>query len=393
MFAFKKRLLEYKWNRMPRITILFLFSFIVAMDTPFVFSNDLKFRLARHAAFWTVMIVYQSGVDFIVPTFFEGAQYDVLRHSFQLVIVYLPGQLILVYSLLYFIIPQYLLKSRYVSSILLLIVSCVLAGLVNEFSYRFLSNETFMLFPATGKHSLGMHRVLGVAGFASCIKFMKYWYEKEYLNSILEKEKLKAELQSLKAQVHPHFLFNTLNNIYSVTQDTSPQASDMLLRLSALLRYILYECNKPEIKLTQEFKIMNAYISLESIRYSEKLDVNIQFPENTENLLIAPLLLLPLIENCFKHGTSKMLDQPWINIQADLKENILSIKLINSKPDRAPSDDVPDGIGLSNVRKRLELLYPGKYDLKIIPEADLFVVALKIELHMISSLQSNEQIR
>jgi LytS/YehU family sensor histidine kinase len=251
----------------------------------------------------------------------------------------------------------------------------------------------YSLLQYAGKNSLGMHRVLGVAGFAACIKFMKYWYEKQNINTILEREKLKAELQSLKAQIHPHFLFNTLNNIYAVTQNSSPEASDMIHRLSALLRYILYECNKPEIGLTQEFKIIGDYISLERIRYSENLDLHIQFPTNTDHLLIAPLLLVPLVENCFKHGTSRMLDQPWINIQAEVKGNILNVRLINSKPDLIPSEKNDSGIGLSNVKKRLELLYPGKFDLKILPEADSFVVALKLELHNRTELHSNEQAR
>src|SRR5258708_1506689 len=361
------------------------------MDIPFVFSNDFKFRLARHAVFWGLMFLYQGGVDFIVPTFFEGAQYNVLREAFQLVIVYLPGEVILVYSLLYFIIPTFFLRSKYIFGIVLLIFFCMLSGVANDFSYSFFS-EHFALLSAAGKRSLGMHRVLGVASFAACIKFMKYWYEKKNVSTFLEKEKLKAELQSLKAQIHPHFLFNTLNNIYSITQDTSQQASDMILRLSTLLRYILYECNKPEIKLTQEFKIINDYISLESVRYGKNLDIKIRLPENTDKLLIAPLLLVPLIENCFKHGASKMLDHSWINIQADVKENTLNMKLINSKPDHTSSDKIHSGIGLSNVKKRLELLYPAKYELKILPEADLFVVALKLELNTIPSLKLNEQI-
>src|SRR5882762_1881646 len=307
------------------------------MGNSFVFSNNINFRLARHAAFWILMFVYQGGVDFVVPTFFEGGRENVLKESLQLVILYMPGQIILVYSLLYFIIPKFFLKSRYFSGILLLILFFIFSGLANEASYRLLFNESFMLFTSSGKHSLGMHRVLGVAGFAACIKFMKYWYEKENLSTILEKEKVKAELQLLKAQVHPHFLFNTLNNIYSIAQSASPEASDMILRLSDLLRYILYECNKPEVSLTQEVKIINDYISLESIRYSKNLDIHSRLPENTDNVLIAPLLLLPLIENCFKHGTSKMLDQPWINVQADLKGNILSIKLINGKPNHVES--------------------------------------------------------
>ncbi len=133
---------------------------------------------------------------------------------------------------------------------------------------------------------------------------------KRYVNSILEKEKLNAELQSLKAQVHPHFLFNTLNNIYGVVENTSPQGSDMILRLSALLRYILYECNNPFIRLGQEFKIIHDYIALERARYSDTLDLQVELPGNVDGCLIAPLLLLPLVENCFKHGTSRVLEHP-----------------------------------------------------------------------------------
>src|SRR5260221_1520277 len=121
-----------------------------------------------------------------------------------------------------------------------------------------------------------MHRVLGVAGFAACIKFMKYWYEKKSVSTFLEKEKLKAELQLLKAQLHPHFLFNTLNNIYSITENVSPLASDILLKLSGLLRYMLYECNLPAVKLSQECRLVEDYVALEKIRYKE-IDISLHF--------------------------------------------------------------------------------------------------------------------
>jgi hypothetical protein len=359
------------------------------MDIPFVFSNELKFKVARHLAFWGVMFLYQFGVDFVVTALVEGPRYSVVKDALELVIIYLPGQLTLVYVLLYLILPNYFLKPRYFSGILLLILFCAIAGLLNWFSNRFFFNEP-MFFGAS--RSLGMHRILGVAGFASCIKFVKYWYERESRNTILERENLKAELQSLKAQIHPHFLFNTLNNIYSITQDISLEASDMILRLSTLLRYILYECNKPEIRLTQEFKIINDYISLEGIRYGKNMDIKVSLPENTDRFLVAPLLLLPLVENCFKHGCSKMLDHSWINIQADLKENVLNVKLMNSKPDQDAHGKTHHGIGLVNLRKRLDLIYPRKYELKILPEADLYVVVLKLELNTIPSRQLDEQV-
>src|SRR6267154_5634024 len=137
------------------------------MDISFVFSNDIKFRLARHTAFWIVMFAYQGGVDFVVTSFVEGPRYNVLKEAFQLVIVYLPGQLVLVYGLLYFILPNYFLKSRYFSGILLLILLCGFAGFANWFSNHFFLGES-MFFGAS--RSLGMHRVLGAAGFSACIK-------------------------------------------------------------------------------------------------------------------------------------------------------------------------------------------------------------------------------
>jgi len=361
------------------------------MDISFVFSNAIKYRVARHVAFWVVMFAYQALVDFIVPTFFEGATYNVLKESLFYVMVYLPGQLLLVYCILYIVIPHYLIKGHYVSGVFLLICFCFLAGFTNELSYRFFTSGHFVLFPSDNKHSLGMHRMLGVAGCAACIKFMKFWYEKRYVNSILEKEKLNAELQSLKAQVHPHFLFNTLNNIYGVVENTSPQGSDMILRLSALLRYILYECNNPFIRLGQEFKIIHDYIALERARYSDTLDLQVELPGNADGYLIAPLLLLPLVENCFKHGTSRVLEHPWINIQASLKGSVLNIKLMNGKPDHVPADTgIEHGIGLTNVKKRLDLLYPGRHELKILPDEGMFVVALKIELEKASILTNGQ---
>ena len=359
-----------------------------------MFSKNIKYRLAQHIAFWLAMFSYQVMVDFIVPIFFEGTGYHVVKKSIQFTLLYLPGQLVLVYTLLYFIIPNYFLKSRYIFGILFLLFFCVLSGFSNEISYRIFVHKYSLITALDGKRSLGMHRILGTAGFAASIKFMKFWYEKKYHNSILEKEKLNAELLILRSQLHPHFLFNTLNNIYSITQNTSPEAADMIQRLCVLLRYILYDCNLPEIKLSQEFIMIKDYISLESIRYDKTLDVSIQFPEISDDYLIVPLLLLPLVENCFKHGTSKMLDHhPWINIQAELKENLLYIKLINSKPDNIPSESggIHEGIGLSNIKKRLELMYPNKYNLEILEETDLFVVVLKVELHMKSSSESYEQ--
>jgi hypothetical protein len=356
-----------------------------------MYPSILKYKSIRHFAFWIAIICYQLMVDFIVCTFVEGMQYSVLKESIELVILYLPGQLVMVYCLLYFIIPDCFLKSNYFLGVVLVFFLCIVSGIINEASYRTFVDQ-YHLFPSlSGKHSLGMHRILGTGGFAAFIKLMHFWYEKNYYNSVLEKEKVNAELAILRSQLNPHFLFNTLNNIYSITQNSSPEAADMIQRLCALLRYILYDCNLPEIPLSQSFTIIKDYISLERIRYEKTLDINIQLPEVSDDYLIAPLLLLPLVENCFKHGTSKTTDHQWINIKAEVKGNNFYIKLINSKPEHISTPDrLHKGIGLSNIRKRLELLYPKKHSLEIHEEDDLFVVVLKLELHVKSASESNE---
>ena len=166
----------------------------------------------------------------------------------------------------------------------------------------------------------------------------------------------------------------------------------MLLKLSALLRYILYECDRPMVLLSQEFQLIGDYMELERVRYKD-LDLKTAWPADTGEYSIAPLLLLPLVENCFKHGTSRMLEQPWIRIDADLKDGWLLVKLINGRPAAgdgsrtgagsgtgSPAGGFMEGIGLRNVRKRLDLLYPGRHELHIIAEQDLFIVNFRVAL-------------
>jgi LytS/YehU family sensor histidine kinase len=183
----------------------------------------------------------------------------------------------------------------------------------------------------------------------------------------------------LKAQLHPHFLFNTLNNIYSHTQQVSATASGMIMDLSVLLRYILYECNKPLICLDRELNMISDYLRLEKARYSNDLDLSVSLPDDTGELCIAPLLLLPFVENAFKHGAGNMIEDPWISLAIQLEENRLVMQLINGFA--SGSTDLPGGIGIANVRKRLEMLYPDRHELQITNEEDIFIVNLKIALH------------
>jgi LytS/YehU family sensor histidine kinase len=154
----------------------------------------------------------------------------------------------------------------------------------------------------------------------------------------------------------------------------------MIMGLSDMLRYILYEGKKPLVRLKQELLMVTEYINLEKIRYGNKLDVHVLTPDKMDDIFIAPLLLLPFVENCFKHGTSNMLQNPWINLTVELKDTTLVMKLMNGKSPVKVNGHLKPGIGISNVRQRLDLLYKEKYELQVREDEEVFVVDLKVEL-------------
>ena len=237
--------------------------------------------------------------------------------------------------------------------------------------------EHFSFFIAVLATSKG---AFTITASALMLKFGKHWYHHYYRNLQLQKENTEAQMQLLTAQIHPHFLFNTLNNIYSQAQTESPKSSKMIMGLSDMLRYILYEGQKPLVPLKQELMMVTEYVNLEKIRYGNKLDVHILIPDKHNDLYIAPLLLLPFVENCFKHGTSNMLQDPWINLTIELRDTTLVMKLMNGKASVNGNIQSKSGIGINNVRQRLDLLYKDKYELQIREEEEVFVVDLKVEL-------------
>ncbi|WP_052308524.1 sensor histidine kinase [Solitalea canadensis] len=226
-------------------------------------------------------------------------------------------------------------------------------------------------------------------GLAAVIKFGKHWYQKQKERELLIKEKLKAELQLLKAQIHPHFLFNTLNNIYSFILTSNPNASGLILKLSNLLRYILTECNQPKVPLVKELKMIENYMELEKIRYGERLNMQVTVVGNPENKSIAPLLLLPFIENSFKHGASNVLQNPWIELNLIITDQNLSMELVNSQVAVSQAYDKNNGIGLANVQKRLNLLYGNQHTLKISTEREVFKIQLTVGLTEIAVISED----
>ena len=192
-------------------------------------------------------------------------------------------------------------------------------------------------------------------------------------------EKQQAELNYLKSQTNPHFLFNTLNNIYSLARDKSDLAPEMILRLSKILRYMLYEAGGPYIAIEDELKIMGDYISLEKLRYDDSLRINFNYDIEDMKQALPPLLLIPLVENAFKHGVSETRNQPFVDIHLSIVKRQLAFFVRNSTEGFSGDGKVKENIGLSNLRRQLELLYTD-YNISLEQRVSEFSATLKINL-------------
>jgi sensor histidine kinase YesM len=370
----------------------------------FIFSEAKSDRIKRHVFFWSCYWMYFSFLHAANSggnpqlNYFRNIPFATIEAFFLLV-----PQLLFTYSLLYFVLPRYLLKNRYLISFLwiLLLVACTaVIIMVSLTRYAPVLMETILpkKFIVRNPRTVGSNFWLAmivsfkgnmqIAAIACSIKLVKYWHLKEKRNLELLKEKTEAQLQLLTAQVHPHFLFNTLNNIYSKAQNESPGSAKMIMELSHILRYVLDEGKHELVPLENELQMLTDYINLEKMRYDDKLDLHLSLPAKTENIYISPLLLLPFVENCFKHGTSKMINNPWINLKIELQGTSLIMKLMNGKKESLDTQNGRVGTGIENVKKRLGLLYKDKYDLQINSDDEVFVVNLMLELVAIASLKS-----
>lgn len=362
----------------------------------FVFSNQPRHRLSRHALFWLVVWLHFTLLYGVFPAYFFLSQGDdkataILKGGFVAAveaILYMPSHMTFAYGIIYFLIPKFLYKDRYIAMIIGIIGLIFLCGVISYFINITLVSDfrdrmgTQRGGPASFVYLLmaGMRGGTTIGGFAAAIKLIKVWYLKQQAYRAIEREKLQAELQLLKSQVHPHFLFNTLNNLYSLTLHQSKQSPEVVLKLSDLLRYMLYECDATEVALAKEVAFLKNYIGLEQLRYGDRLDMSVTISGDWQNKHIAPLLLVPFVENAFKHGTSEQLEQAWMSLDLNVQGNHLKFKLINSIDPEGHVAEQMGGIGLQNVRKRLELLYPDRHELRIMAEEETFMVILTLEL-------------
>jgi len=214
--------------------------------------------------------------------------------------------------------------------------------------------------------------------YALLIKLAIGWYENQKIQADFVNQKQISELALLRSQVNPHFFFNTLNNIYSLVYQKSDDAPEAVMKLSSIMRYMLYDATTDKVLLEKEIEYLKSFIELEKLRLRNKDFVSIQINGSPDGQTIAPMLLIPFVENAFKHA-SRSVPAPGILIYLDINPRGIEFQVKNyiRKAQNSPKDQL-GGIGLNNIHRRLELLYPQKYSLDIISDEDLFVVKLLI---------------
>ena len=338
----------------------------------------------RHSLFWVTYFFY-STFGMLNQKQGEELNLELLLMKLE----FFPGFILVVYLTLYGLIPKYLIHKKFFP---FLIGYCVVVAIAilyaNLFKVNFSTRDSFEGFNwKWGKNILPFVHVTAIAAF---LKMMRYAFLQERRENKNKSLKNLAELELLKAQIHPHFLFNTLNNLFAHTLRRSPDSGTIVLKLSDLLRFMVYESREEDILLEKEINLLTDYIALEKLRYGKELDISVNFSGDIENKRIRPLLLLPLIENSFKHGTSQQLGQKWISLHLHVTDHLLDFTLSNSRDSEEPSRTIPGktkGIGIENVKRRLELLYPNAHNIRILPEKDKFTVQLQLNLDPVSESQ------
>ncbi|WP_121356923.1 sensor histidine kinase [Flavisolibacter nicotianae] len=342
-------------------------------------------KIGLHLAFWSLYFVQDVLLIFFVnlTRLPKPTPIDFAFAAVNCLVILLP-KLLFTYFVLWVLLKQLASRADYKRGI----VTAVFALLFTIFLYRTLVvyvvnpfiyhwNDGHTIFYPLGL-LVALMDIGFVSGAAIVIKQVRLQAAAREREKSLVREKLEAELKFLRNQTNPHFLFNTLNNIYALARKKSDQTPEVVMKLSKLLRFMLYESAKPLIKIGEEVKILDDYIELEKLRYNSRLTVNFYREIDNSNEEISPLLLLPFVENAFKHGPGESHFDSSIHIELIVQNGSLAFTIENTK-EKSGSNGVNENIGLRNVKRQLELMYPG-YSLQVNNEDALFSVSLFVNL-------------
>ncbi len=327
-----------------------------------------------HVIFWLIFLIILIASDFSQvgwPLVFYQKVVDII---FYAAIIYI--------NLLY-LIPQFLSQKRFWTYVALLLLAVLVLTPIKIAIQVFLFADTpsFQHYFIANQSYFFMSMFL-VGSSSTIYGILSDWFIHQSEKMELQTQTMQSELKFLRSQINPHFLFNTLNNLYALTLKKSDDAPEIVLKLSEMMRYMLYECNEKKVPLQKEVAYMKNYLDLERLRQHESIDIQFEQTGEISDQKIAPLLLIPFIENSFKHGLNSHIDHGWVNIRMQVDGNHLLFSIENSKGPSQPRQvhRKSGGIGLVNVRRRLNLIYDDQYQLKISNEPNTYRVILDLNL-------------
>lgn len=324
-----------------------------------------------HAVFWCFVfaMMLMAGSDNSTM----GIARKVINIAFYMLVVYIN---------LGYLIPKFLSQKNFMTYCLLLLamvaVFTPIKVVLLYITYDEVDPKEFLLM---NQHIIFMLLFL-IAGGSTVLKIISDWQRHQRDRKDLETQRMQSEIRFLKSQINPHFLFNTLNSLYALTLKKSDKAPEIVIKLSEMMRYMLYECNERRVPLYKEVNYVQNYLDLERLRQAGQADIQLDVEGNISDQMIAPLIFIPFLENSFKHGLNHQLGDGYVHVKMKVLDDKLLLRILNSKPATPPlvPDKVSGGIGLVNVERRLNLLYPNQYKLDVLDGPREYIVELSLDL-------------
>lgn len=352
--------------------------------TNIYFPTPRKRKYSMSILYWVLYVLFFTIMQ-------PGMEYTYLT-SFYIELISLPLKIVFVTIVLKVLMERFLFNNKIwlfvICYIPILFLFVVLQRLIDnyvniDFFLAGWSKQPLLSYPSLLYNII---KFQFVATIPFSIKLFSYWAEEQKKAHAIREEKSQAELNFLRNQFHPHFIFNALNSLYSKILSKSEESADIVLKISSLLRFSIYDINAKAVSLDKEISYLKDYISLQRIRFDKQLDLSFTIEGDTENKIVEPFLIIPFVENSFKYCIGEQSATGWITISISILEDWLTLKIENSKDETTNHSNLhhpelnSNGVGLNNVKRRLQLLYPGNHSLKITSSEDSFFVFLKFKL-------------
>lgn len=335
-----------------------------------------SFKLSRykldHILFWFLYALFWLLVTGSITNLSQ------IRNTFIVVVLHA----LVSYFNIYILVPLLLQNKRYITYILSIILSITLTCFPLAFIIYLFDPENASRVWTVNFFVFNSFQTSYAVGLTMVLRLSIQWYQREKEKSELQRITSETELKFLKSQINPHFLFNSLNSIYSLTLKKSDDAPQTILKLSEMLRYLLYEASEKKVTIDKEIAYLNNYFELERIRLGNRGKIHFETEIDSDEYLIEPMLIMPFVENCFKHGLNKLANDGWVSVILKIEEGLMNIVISNNmgqNNEEAEKKKV-GGIGIENVKRRLKLLYPNKHKLLITNTNNIYKVDLELSI-------------